>query len=75
MVSKRVTESGLFEVREFAEFSIIGPSDNRIIITPGENSSISLNLTNDGTRDLEFTTTITGLPNGITVLSGLEGHQ
>ena len=68
-----VTESGLFEVREFAEFSIIGPSDNRIIITPGENSSISLNLTNDGTRDLEFTTTITGLPNGITVLSGLEG--
>ena len=68
-----VTQSGIFEVREFAEFSIIGPSDNRIIITPGENSSISLNLNNDGTRDLEFTTTITGLPNGITVLSGLEG--
>ena len=42
--SETVTESGLFEVREFAEFSISGPSDNRIIITPGEDSSISLNL-------------------------------
>ena len=70
--SETVTESGLFEVREFAEFSISGPSDNRVIITPGENSSVSLNLTNQGTRDLEFTTTITGLPNGITVVSGLE---
>ena len=71
--TETVTESGLFEVREFAEFSVSGPSDNRIIITPGENSSISLNLSNQGTRDLEFTTSITGLPNGITVLSGLEG--
>ena len=71
-MSETVTESGLFEVREFAEFSISGPSDNRIIITPGEDSSISLNLSNQGTRDLDFTTTIIGLPNGITVLSGLE---
>ena len=70
--SETVTESGIFEVREFAEFSISGPSDNRIIITPGEESSISLNLSNQGTRDLDFTTTIIGLPNGITVLSGLE---
>ena len=70
--SETVTESGLFEVREFAEFSISGPSDNRIIITPGEDSSISLNLSNQGTRDLDFTATIIGLPNGITVLSGLE---
>ena len=70
--SETVTESGIFEVREYAEFSISGPSDNRIIITPGEDSSISLNLSNQGTRDLDFTTTIIGLPNGITVLSGLE---
>ena len=70
--SETVTESGMFEVREYAEFSISGPSDNRIIITPGEDSSISLNLSNQGTRDLDFTTTIIGLPNGITVLSGLE---
>ena len=67
-----VTENGLFEVREFSDFTITGPSDNRIIITPGESSSITLNLTNGGTRDLDFTTTINGLPNGITVLSGLE---
>ena len=68
-----VTESGLFEVREFSEFSLIGPSDNRIIITPGDDSSTLLNISNHGTKDLDFTTTITGLPNGITVLSGLEG--
>ena len=71
--SETITESGIFEVREFAELSISGPLDNRIIITPGEDSSISLNLSNQGTRDLDLTTTITGLPNGITILSGLEG--
>lgn len=71
--SETITESGIFEVREFAELSISGPLDNRLIITPGEDSSISLNLSNQGTRDLDLTTTITGLPNGITILSGLEG--
>ncbi len=67
-----ITESGLFEVREFSEFTLAGPSDNRIIITPGDDSSTLLNLSNHGTKDLDFTTTISGLPNGITVLSGLE---
>ncbi len=67
-----VNNSGLFEVREFSEFIITGPADNRLIITPGTNSSISLNITNEGTRELSLSPSISGLPNGISVLSGLD---
>ena len=67
-----VNLSESFEVREFSELSIIGPADSRIIVTPGENSSIILNVSNDGTKDLELSASIVGLPNGITVARGLE---
>ena len=31
-----------------------------------------LNISNDGTKDLDLSATISGLPNGITVTNGLE---
>ena len=57
-----INQSGLFEVKEYAELSMEGPYDNRIVVVPGQNSSITINLSNDGTRDLELTTSIVGLP-------------
>ena len=51
---------------------ISGPADNRIVIIPGQNSSIQLELTNGGTKDLDLTASIIGLPNGISVVKGLE---
>ena len=67
-----VNSSGVFEVKEFAEMEISGPADNRIVIIPGQNSSIQLELTNGGTKDLDLTASIIGLPNGISVVKGLE---
>ena len=67
-----VNDSGIFEVKEFAELAISGPADNRIIIVPGQNSSITLNISNDGTKELDLSATISGLPNGISVIQGLE---
>ena len=70
--SGTVNDSGVFEVKEYAELSMTGPAENRIVIIPGENSSIMLNISNDGTKDLDLSATISGLPNGINVANGLE---
>ena len=70
--SSSVNDSGIFEVKEYAELSLTGPQDNRIVIVPGQNSSIIVNISNDGTKDLDLTASINGLPNGITVVRGLE---
>ena len=70
--SGTVNDSGVFEVKEYAELSMTGPAENRIVIIPGQNSSIMLNISNDGTKDLDLSATISGLPNGITVVNGLE---
>ena len=67
-----VNQSGLFEVKAFSELSMEGPADSRIVVVPGQNSSIILNITNDGTRDLDLSASISGLPSGISVSSGLE---
>ena len=69
--SDSVNDSGVFEVKEYAELSMTGPAENRIVIIPGQNSSIMLNISNDGTKDLDLSATISGLPNGITVSNGL----
>lgn len=73
--SSSVNDSGVFEVKEYAELSMSGPADNRIIIIPGQNSSITINISNDGTKDLDLSASISGLPNGITVVSGLENQN
>ena len=69
--TESVNQSGIFEVKEFSSLSMTGPSDNRIIISPGDNASISLNISNQGTKDLELSALISGLPSGISVVSGL----
>ena len=70
--SSSVNDSGVFEVKEYAELSMTGPAENRIVIVPGQNSSIILNISNDGTKDLDLSATLSGLPNGVTVANGLE---
>ena len=70
--NNNVNDSGIFEVKEYAEISMTGPPDNRITIIPGQNSSIMLNISNDGTKELNLSASISGLPNGITVVEGLE---
>ena len=67
-----VNQSGLFEVKAFSELSMEGPADNRIVVVPGQNSSITLNISNGGTRNLDLSASISGLPSGISVSSGLE---
>ena len=67
-----ILDSGMFEVKEFADVSIEGPSDGRLIITPGDNSSAIISLSNQGTKTLEFDVAISGLPSGISVISGLD---
>ena len=70
--SSSVNDSGIFEVKEYAELSITGPQDSRIVIVPGRNSSTIVNITNEGTKDLDLSASISGLPNGISVVQGLE---
>ena len=67
-----VNDSETFEVKEYASLSITGPSDGRMTITPGESTEVILELSNDGTKDLDLAASISGLPSGITVLSGLD---
>ena len=47
-----IFENGSFEVKPFAALSVTGPQDNRLSVIPGTNSTLTLNLTNLGTRDL-----------------------
>ncbi|MBT4066543.1 MAG: hypothetical protein HOE76_04925 [Euryarchaeota archaeon] len=70
--TESVNASGIFEVKAYAELMMEGPADNRLVITPGQNSSISLSISNDGTRDLDLSASISGLPSGISVSGGLE---
>ncbi len=67
-----VFANGTFEVKPFSMLSVSGPQDNRLIIAPGSNSSITLNITNLGTRTLELTPSVIGLPSGVSILSGLD---
>ena len=67
-----INQSGTFEIKEYASMSISGPADGRITMVPGENSTVLLNLSNDGTKSLDISSSISGLPNGVTVTSGLE---
>ena len=49
-----ILDSGMFEVKEFADVSIEGPSDGRLIITPGDNSSQLLTSQIKGLRPLNL---------------------
>ena len=49
----------------------VGPLENRISLIPGSNSSVSLNVSNSGTKDLDISASVSGLPNGVTITQGL----
>ena len=47
------------------DITVVGPTDGRIIITPGQNSIIPIEVINSGTADLELTASILGLPSSV----------
>ena len=66
-----INASGIFEIKEYASLSVTGPLENRISLIPGSNSSVSLNVSNSGTKDLDISASVSGLPNGVTITQGL----
>jgi uncharacterized membrane protein len=66
-----VLAQGIFEVKPYASFEIDGPSEGRVSIAPGENSTLTLAVSNTGTRNLTIDQSISGLPSGISI-SGLD---
>ena len=65
-----IESSMIVDVTTFGAFTISGPNDNRLVIVPGSNGSVSLNLSNSGTQDLNLEPSLLGLPSGISVVSG-----
>ena len=67
-----IESSMIVDVTTFGAFTISGPNDNRLVVVPGSNGSVSLNLSNSGTQDLNLEPSLLGLPSGISVVSGNE---
>ena len=65
-----IESSMIVDVTTFGSFTISGPNDNRLVVVPGSNGSVSLNLSNSGTQDLNLEPSLLGLPSGISVVSG-----
>ncbi|MGB1233851.1 MAG: hypothetical protein ACPHF0_06770, partial [Poseidonia sp.] len=47
--------------------SLLPPSEDRVLVAPGESSTMSLSLVNDGTSNLTLLPTLSGLPVGVDV--------
>ena len=52
-------------VGEFGQFSLMGPSDNRVVLVPGQITNLSLDLENTGSSNLSLSVTTNGLPGGV----------
>ena len=50
---------------EVASFDLLGPTEDRLLISPGASSSMSFTLTNTGTADLALTSSLLGVPVGV----------
>ncbi|MBR69127.1 MAG: hypothetical protein CMA86_06425 [Euryarchaeota archaeon] len=50
---------------EVASFDLLGPTEDRLLISPGASSSMSFTLTNTGTADLALTSSLLGVPAGV----------
>ncbi|MEL0182095.1 MAG: hypothetical protein VW872_03420, partial [Candidatus Poseidoniales archaeon] len=48
--------------------SLLPPSEDRVLVAPGESSTMSLSLVNDGTSNLTLLPTLSGLPVGVDVI-------
>ena len=62
-----VSDSMTVMVSEFSEFSISGPSDNRVVLIPGEPTNLTLALTSSGSANLTLSPSSTGVPGGISL--------
>ena len=47
--------------------SLLPPSEDRVLVAPGESSTMALSLVNDGTSNLTLLPTLSGLPVGVDV--------
>ena len=47
--------------------SLVPPSEDRVLVAPGESSTMGLSLANDGTSNLTLLPTLSGLPVGVNV--------
>ncbi|MAR94433.1 MAG: hypothetical protein CMA45_05115 [Euryarchaeota archaeon] len=54
-------------VAEVPSVSLTGPIDGRVSVMPGQTVSIDLELSNDGTKELNLTASVAGLPTGAQV--------
>ena len=66
-----ITYSGLtvssdlsVDVQPIASLEMNGPLDGRISVKPGQSSTIAVQLTNTGTKDLSLVASLSGLPAG-----------
>ena len=56
-----------FDVQPVPSFTIDGPLDGRISTQPSQSVDVDLTLLNDGTMDLDLSTSVSGLPTGVEV--------
>lgn len=56
-----------FDVQPVPSFTIDGPLDGRISTQPSQSVNVDLTLLNDGTMDLDLSTSVSGLPTGVEV--------
>ena len=57
----------IVNVSSVPSVSLTGPLDGRVSVMPGQTVSIDLELSNDGTKDLNLSAGISGLPTGAQV--------
>ena len=53
-------------LQEVASFDLTGPSEDRVLLSPGSQASMNVTLANTGTSNLSLSPTLSGLPAGVT---------
>ena len=53
-------------LQEVPLFDLVGPSEDRVLLSPGGDASMNITLTNTGTSNLSLSPTLSGLPVGVT---------
>lgn len=56
-----------FTIEQQGDLGVIGPSNNRVSLAVDSTGQLSLEFQNSGTRDLNLTSTVSGLPSGVDV--------
>ncbi len=61
-----VTADVTIELLEVADLHILEPSEDRVQVQPGREAVVSVVLVNEGTANLSLTSSLSGLPAGVT---------